>query len=156
MRLVITEDGAGAAQWVAALVKRRITEFAPTAERPFVLGLPTGSSPIATYKVCPFRRRFLFRSFSFSFILSFSRRHTNTRTRQILVEYVKKGELSFKHVVTFNMDEYVGTSCLPFSSLLFFSFLFLTSSTRWCHARSVARPPRVLLGVHAPSPVRSH
>jgi 6-phosphogluconolactonase/glucosamine-6-phosphate isomerase/deaminase len=53
MRLVITEDGAGAAQWVAALVKRRITEFAPTAERPFVLGLPTGSSPIATYKVCP-------------------------------------------------------------------------------------------------------
>lgn len=53
MRLVITENGAGAAQWVAALVKRRITEFAPTAERPFVLGLPTGSSPIATYKVCP-------------------------------------------------------------------------------------------------------
>jgi glucosamine-6-phosphate deaminase len=76
MRLVITEDGAGAAQWVAAHVKRRITEFAPTADRPFVLGLPTGSSPIATYK--------------------------------ILVEYVKRGELSFKHVVTFNMDEYVG------------------------------------------------
>ena len=28
----------------------RITDFAPTAERPFVLGLPTGSSPIPTYK----------------------------------------------------------------------------------------------------------
>ena len=25
-----------------------------------------------------------------------------------LVEFYKKGELSFKHVITFNMDEYVG------------------------------------------------
>jgi len=76
MRLIIAEDGNGAAQWVAAHVKRCILEFAPTAERPFVLGLPTGSSPVATYK--------------------------------LLVDYVRKGELSFKHVVTFNMDEYVG------------------------------------------------
>jgi len=51
MRLIIAEDGNGAAQWVAAHVKRCILEFAPTAERPFVLGLPTGSSPVATYKV---------------------------------------------------------------------------------------------------------
>ena len=29
---------------------RRINEFAPTPEKPFVLGLPTGSSPIPTYK----------------------------------------------------------------------------------------------------------
>jgi glucosamine-6-phosphate deaminase len=28
----------------------RINEFEPTAEKPFVLGLPTGSSPIPTYK----------------------------------------------------------------------------------------------------------
>jgi 6-phosphogluconolactonase/glucosamine-6-phosphate isomerase/deaminase len=28
--------------------------------------------------------------------------------QQLLVEYHKKGELTFKHVVTFNMDEYVG------------------------------------------------
>lgn len=28
----------------------RIKEFAPTAQRPFVLGLPTGSSPIPTYR----------------------------------------------------------------------------------------------------------
>jgi 6-phosphogluconolactonase/glucosamine-6-phosphate isomerase/deaminase len=27
-----------------------INEFAPTASKPFVLGLPTGSSPIPTYK----------------------------------------------------------------------------------------------------------
>ena len=41
-----------------------------------MLGLPTGSSPIPTYK------------------------H--------LIRLVKAGQLSFKHVVTFNMDEYVG------------------------------------------------
>lgn len=28
----------------------RINEFAPTPQKPFVLGLPTGSSPIPTYK----------------------------------------------------------------------------------------------------------
>jgi 6-phosphogluconolactonase/glucosamine-6-phosphate isomerase/deaminase len=28
----------------------RINDFRPTADKPFVLGLPTGSSPIPTYK----------------------------------------------------------------------------------------------------------
>jgi glucosamine-6-phosphate deaminase len=28
----------------------RINDFQPTPEKPFVLGLPTGSSPIPTYK----------------------------------------------------------------------------------------------------------
>jgi 6-phosphogluconolactonase/glucosamine-6-phosphate isomerase/deaminase len=31
-------------------IKSRINDFKPTAEKPFVLGLPTGSSPIPTYK----------------------------------------------------------------------------------------------------------
>lgn len=35
--------------FVAGLVKDRILAFAPTAEKPFVLGLPTGSTPIPTY-----------------------------------------------------------------------------------------------------------
>ncbi|STE87591.1 glucosamine-6-phosphate isomerase [Escherichia coli] len=48
----------------------------PTADRPFVLGLPTGGTPMTTYKA--------------------------------LVEMHKAGQVSFKHVVTFNMDEYVG------------------------------------------------
>ena len=43
---------------------------------PFVLGLPTGSTPLETYK-------------------ELIRRH-------------KTGEVSFKNVITFNMDEYVG------------------------------------------------
>ena len=60
----------------AKYIKERIRQFKPSLDRPFVLGLPTGSSPIGTYKA--------------------------------LVELYKKGDLSFEHVVTFNMDEYVG------------------------------------------------
>ncbi|GBG32979.1 Glucosamine-6-phosphate isomerase [Hondaea fermentalgiana] len=50
MRLIIEDDSDGVAAWVAGYVLKRITDFAPTAERPFVLGLPTGSSPLGTYK----------------------------------------------------------------------------------------------------------
>jgi glucosamine-6-phosphate deaminase len=53
-----------------------MSAFGPTAERPFVLGLPTGSSPLPIY--------------------------------QALIAAYKQGRISFKHVVTFNMDEYVG------------------------------------------------
>jgi glucosamine-6-phosphate deaminase len=53
-----------------------LNDFAPTAERPFILGLPTGSSPIPVYK------------------------H--------LIKLHREKGLSFKNVVTFNMDEYVG------------------------------------------------
>jgi len=56
--------------------KERINDFAPTEDRPFVLGLPTGSSPEGVY--------------------------------ELLVKAYKAGRISFKHVVTFNMDEYVG------------------------------------------------
>ena len=45
-------------------------------DRPFVLGLPTGSSPLGVYKR--------------------------------LIEMNKAGEVSFKNVITFNMDEYIG------------------------------------------------
>ncbi|KAI5306746.1 hypothetical protein KEM56_007333 [Ascosphaera pollenicola] len=54
----------------------RIKAFNPTPEKPFVLGLPTGSTPEVIYR--------------------------------ILVERYKAGVISFKNVVTFNMDEYVG------------------------------------------------
>lgn len=50
MRLIIREDYEAVSSWVAAYIHRRITDFAPTADRPFVLGLPTGSSPIGVYK----------------------------------------------------------------------------------------------------------
>jgi len=76
MRIIIRDNYDLVSKYVAEYVKDRILQFAPTPEKPFVLGLPTGSSPLGTYKK--------------------------------LVEFHKKGELSFKNVITFNMDEYVG------------------------------------------------
>ena len=37
-------------KYLAAYIKNRILEFNPTPERPFILGLPTGSSPVGVYK----------------------------------------------------------------------------------------------------------
>lgn len=73
MRLII-DNQVGA--WAATYVKQQILSFAPSADEPFILGLPTGSTPLKMY--------------------------------QKLVEFHRRGELSFEHVVTFNMDEYVG------------------------------------------------
>ena len=76
MRLIIKQDYQSISQWAADYVVARINAANPTAERPFVLGLPTGSSPLGMYKV--------------------------------LIEANKAGKVSFQHVVTFNMDEYIG------------------------------------------------
>jgi glucosamine-6-phosphate deaminase len=76
MKLVILDDYSGASEWAAKYIKKRILAFAPSADRYFVIGLPTGSTPLGTYKK--------------------------------LIEFYKKGELSFKYVKSFNMDEYVG------------------------------------------------
>ena len=50
MRLIIEESYGKMSQWAAEYIVKRINEFQPTAEKPFVLGLPTGSTPIGTYK----------------------------------------------------------------------------------------------------------
>ena len=50
MRLVIEQDYAAMSTWAAEHVIKRINEFAPTADRPFVIGLPTGSTPIGMYQ----------------------------------------------------------------------------------------------------------
>ena len=76
MRLIIKQDYQSISQWAADYVVARINAAKPTVERPFVLGLPTGSSPLGMYKV--------------------------------LIEANKAGKVSFQHVVTFNMDEYIG------------------------------------------------
>ncbi|KAG1468711.1 hypothetical protein G6F56_003677 [Rhizopus delemar] len=76
MRLIVREDYEEVTSYVANYVKERINQFNPSEQRPFVLGLPTGSSPVGVYKK--------------------------------LVEMHKTGDISFQHVVTFNMDEYVG------------------------------------------------
>ncbi|MDR2848642.1 MAG: glucosamine-6-phosphate deaminase [Bacteroidales bacterium] len=76
MRLIIQPDYEQLSQWAADYIAAKINHFAPSEQKPFVLGLPTGSSPVGTY--------------------------------QALTRLNKAGKLSFKHVVTFNMDEYVG------------------------------------------------
>jgi len=75
MRILIHDNYLQLSKWTAHYIAKRINEFNPTPEKPFVLGLPTGSSPIGTYTE--------------------------------LIEMVKEGKVSFKNVVTFNMDEYV-------------------------------------------------
>ena len=50
MRVIIQNDYETLSAWAAAYVVRRIKKFAPTKEKPFVLGLPTGSSPLGMYK----------------------------------------------------------------------------------------------------------
>ncbi|MBL4294744.1 glucosamine-6-phosphate deaminase [Vibrio fluvialis] len=76
MRLIPLNNAAQVGKWAAAHIAKRINDFKPTADRPFVLGLPTGGTPLTTYKA--------------------------------LIELYNEGKVSFKHVVTFNMDEYVG------------------------------------------------
>lgn len=51
MRLIIRDDSDGASEYVASYIINRINTFHPSAENPFVLGLPTGSSPLGVYKV---------------------------------------------------------------------------------------------------------
>jgi glucosamine-6-phosphate deaminase len=51
MRLVIHKNYAEASRWVADYIARRINAFTGGgSDRPFVLGLPTGSSPLGIYK----------------------------------------------------------------------------------------------------------
>lgn len=76
MRVIIQENYENLSRWAANYVAHRINEAKPTAEKPFVLGCPTGSSPLGMYRE--------------------------------LIKLYKDGKVSFKNVVTFNMDEYRG------------------------------------------------
>lgn len=51
MRLIIRNDAELASSYVADYIIDRIKHFNPTAAHPFVLGLPTGSSPMGLYKI---------------------------------------------------------------------------------------------------------
>jgi len=74
MRVIIQNDYDSVARWAAHHVMQRINEH--PVDTPFVLGLPTGSTPLGMYRE--------------------------------LIRLHKAGMLSFRNVVTFNMDEYVG------------------------------------------------
>lgn len=75
MRLMVRPDFEAVSEWAANYVASRIVASSSSG-RTFVLGLPTGSSPLGLYKR--------------------------------LIALNKAGKVSFRNVVTFNMDEYVG------------------------------------------------
>lgn len=76
MRLIIENNYDAGSVWAARYIADAIKFKAARTDKPFVLGLPTGSTPIGTYKE--------------------------------LIRLYKEGYVSFKNVITFNMDEYVG------------------------------------------------
>ena len=76
MKVIIRDNAKDGGLWAAHYIAAKIKEKAARTDEPFVLGLPTGSTPLNTYAE--------------------------------LVRMVKAGELSFKNVISFNMDEYVG------------------------------------------------
>jgi len=49
-RLIIRDDPPTASRYITDYIIERIKSFEPTPEKPFVLGLPTGSSPELIYK----------------------------------------------------------------------------------------------------------
>ncbi|MFO7871519.1 MAG: glucosamine-6-phosphate deaminase [Kiritimatiellia bacterium] len=50
MRLLIHEDYGELSRWTASCIASAIKKFNPGPDKPFVLGLPTGSSPVGTYE----------------------------------------------------------------------------------------------------------
>ena len=49
MRVLIKPDYDSCAKWAAEYIVYKIKLARPTASKPFVLGLPTGSSPLGIY-----------------------------------------------------------------------------------------------------------
>ncbi len=74
MRLLILQESIG--KFVAHYIYHKIITHQQNTDQPFVLGLPTGSTPLIMY--------------------------------QELIKLYQQHQISFKNVVTFNMDEYVG------------------------------------------------
>ena len=76
MNVIIRDNASAGSIWAAHYISKKINEKAALTDKPFVIGLCTGSTPIETYAE--------------------------------LIRMVKAGEVSFRNVISFNMDEYVG------------------------------------------------
>lgn len=50
MRVLILKNKEETGKWAAYKIAKNILRFNPTKEKPYVLGLPTGSTPLETYK----------------------------------------------------------------------------------------------------------
>ena len=51
MRLIIKNNYNECAKWTADYIAGKIKAAAPTKEKPFVLGLPTGRTPLGVYNL---------------------------------------------------------------------------------------------------------
>ena len=76
MKVIIRNTSKEGSLWAAHHIAEKIKAKAAVTDKPFVLGLCTGSTPIETYAE--------------------------------LARMVQAGELYFRNVISFNMDEYVG------------------------------------------------
>ena len=74
MRFILTEENCAA--FAARRILARAAAVCPSQDRPFVLGLPTGSTVLGTYAA--------------------------------LRTAYAAGKISFRHILSFNMDEYIG------------------------------------------------
>ncbi|MFA5513610.1 MAG: glucosamine-6-phosphate deaminase [Sphaerochaetaceae bacterium] len=90
MRLIIQDNYDLLSRWAARYIVKKIKDYNPSSDNPFVLGLPTGSSPLGAYKY--------------------------------LIQMYKEKLVSFKNVVTFNMDEYIGLSAEHPMSYTYFMY----------------------------------
>ena len=86
MQVIIQQNYDKMCEWAANHIMAAINNH--KGDKPFILGLPTGSSPLGVYAR--------------------------------LIQYYKAGKVSFKNVVTFNMDEYVGLPKTHHESYWFF------------------------------------
>ena len=50
MKLIIQDKYSDVSEWAAKYIRKRINKFNPGPDRYFTLGLPTGSTPLGTYK----------------------------------------------------------------------------------------------------------
>ena len=50
MKLILLEEYNNVSEWAAKYVRNKINKFNPGPGRHFVLGLPTGSTPLGMYK----------------------------------------------------------------------------------------------------------
>ena len=50
MRVIIKHDYDSLSEWAALYIVEQINRFKPTSTKPFVIGLPTGSTPLGVYQ----------------------------------------------------------------------------------------------------------
>ena len=99
MRLIISPIMNNAPQWAADYVAYKIKAARPTAERPFVMAIPAGSSPLGMFErlIAMFQKRKL--SFQNVVILTWTdhRRSQPQKIRKVITAFVGKVLRPYRH-----------------------------------------------------------